>query len=95
MRSKINFRVCPQEPLLATDKRWKLAWLGHVSGFEDLSKTILQGTLEGAGHRGRQRKRWMDNVEEWTCLPMPELLTRASCTKDWEGISAESSLITP
>ena len=26
---------------------------------------------------------------------MPELLTRASCRKDWKGISAESSLVSP
>ena len=28
VRSKINFLVCPQEPLLATVKRQKLAWFG-------------------------------------------------------------------
>ena len=39
------------------------------------------------------RKRWMDNIKEWTWLPMPELLTRASCRNDWKRISAESSLM--
>ena len=34
----------------------------------------------------------MDNDKEWTYLPMPELLKRASCRKDWKRISAESSL---
>ena len=29
----------------------------------------------------------------WTCLPMPELLTRASCKKDRKWISAESCLM--
>ena len=33
----------------------------------------------------------MDNVKEWTSLPMPELITRASCRKDWKRVSAESS----
>ena len=33
----------------------------------------------------------MDNVKEWTSLPMPELLARASGRKDWKRISAESS----
>ena len=27
----------------------------------------------------------MDNIKEWTCPPLPELLTRASCRKDWKG----------
>ena len=44
--SKIKFLVSPQEPLLATVKRRKLAWFGHVTRHDSLSKTILQGTLE-------------------------------------------------
>ena len=41
------------------------------------------------------RKCWMDNIKVWTSLPMPELLTRAFCRKDWKKISAESSLMSP
>ena len=37
----------------------------------------------------------MDKVEEWTSLPMPELLAMASRRKDWTKISAESSLMFP
>ena len=37
----------------------------------------------------------MDNIKEWTSLPIPELLTRVSCRKDWKRISAESSLMSP
>ena len=32
---------------------------------------------------------------EWTSLPMSELLTMASCRKDWKRISAESSVMSP
>ena len=45
--SKINFLVGPQEPLLATVKRKKLAWLGHATRHNSLSKIILRGNLEG------------------------------------------------
>ena len=45
--SKINFLVGPQEPLLATGKRQKLAWFGHVTHHNSLSKTIPRGTFEG------------------------------------------------
>ena len=44
--SKITFLVGPQESLLATVKRWKLVWFGHVTCQDSLSKTILQGTLK-------------------------------------------------
>ena len=37
----------------------------------------------------------MDNIKEWTSLPMPELLTRAFCGKDWKKISVESSVMSP
>ena len=95
VRGKINFLVDPQEPLLATVKRRKLAWFVHVTCHDSLSKTILQGTLEGGRSRGRQRKCWMVNIKEWTSLSMPELLARASCRKDWKRISVESSLVSP
>ena len=93
VRSKINFLVGAQEPFLATVKKRKLALFGHITRHNSLSKTILQGILEGGQCCGWQRKCWLDNMKEWTSLPMPELLTsgslpmpelltRASCRKD-------------
>ena len=93
--SKINVLVGPLEALLAIVKRQKLSWFGNVTRHDSLSKTIIQGTWEGGRRRGRQKKCWMDNIEEWTYLPMPELLTRASCRKGWRSISAEPSLMIP
>ena len=91
----VRILVGPQGPLLATVKRRKLAWFGHVTCHDSLFKTILQGTLKGGRRRGQQRKCWMDNTKELTSLPMPELLTRASCRKVWKRISAGSSLMSP
>ena len=54
---------------------------GHVTRHESLPRTITHGTLEDGRHRGRHRKCWMDNVKEWTTLPVPELLTMASSLK--------------
>ena len=90
-----NFLMGPQELLLATVKRRKLAWLVHATHPDSLSKTILQGTLEGARRRGRHRKCWIDNIKEWTSLLMLELPTRTSSRKDWKRISAESSVQFP
>ena len=36
-----------------------------------LTKTILQGTAQGGRRRGRQRKRWEDNIKEWTDQDYP------------------------
>ena len=40
--------------------------------------------FEGGRCPGRQRKYWMDKVQEWTSLPLLELFTMASCRKDPE-----------
>ena len=104
VEGKTNDRVCckvnsfagPQEPLLELSRdRNLLAWFRHVACHNSLSKTILQGTLEGGGHHGQQRKCWMDNIKEWTSLPVPDLLTMASCKKKKKKTgrgSSESSL---
>ena len=54
--------------LLTTVKRCTLKWYGHVSRSSGLAKTILQGTVKGGRRQGRQRKRWEDNIKEWTGL---------------------------
>ena len=81
--------------LLATVTRRTLAWLGHVTIHDGLSKTIFQGTSEVGQRHSRLRKCWMDNVKEWTSLSMPEFLKIASSKNGWKKISAESSLVSP
>ena len=66
VQSKINFLVGPQETLLATVKRQKLAWFWHVTHCNSLPQTIFQVPLEGGQHCGQQRKCWMNNIKEWT-----------------------------
>ena len=85
----------PQEPLLAVVKRRKLTWFGHVTRHNSLSKTILQGTIEGGRRRGRQRKSWMEDVKNWTNLDMPQLLTQAMDRSRWRRLSVSSSLMSP
>ena len=65
---KIQQAIGPHEDLLTIVKRRKLQWYEHVSRLSDLAKTILQGTVKGGRRRGRQKKRWEDNMREWTGL---------------------------
>ena len=46
VRSKINFLMGLQKPLLTTFKRRKSAWFGHATRNDSLSQTVLQGTME-------------------------------------------------
>ena len=54
------------DKLLTLVKKRKLRWFGYVSRSSGLAKTILQGTVKGKRKRGRQKKRWEDNIKEWT-----------------------------
>ena len=65
--AKIQQAIGPHEDLTIAKKR-KLQWYGHVSHSSGLAKTILQGTMKGVRRQGRQRKRWEDNIREWTGL---------------------------
>ncbi|GFS07612.1 5-HT4 receptor [Elysia marginata] len=77
--------------LLATVKRRKLAWFGHVTRHDSLSKTILQGTVEGKRRRGRQKKAWCDNIKEWTGMAMYELVSATPPTLDLKDDFNEST----
>ena len=67
VRAKIQQATGPLEDLTIV-KRRKLQWSGHVSRSPGLAKTILQRTVEGGRRQGGQRKRWEDNIREWTGL---------------------------
>ena len=43
-------------------------WFGHVSRSAGLTKTILQGTVQGGRRRGQQKKHWENNIPESTVL---------------------------
>ena len=64
---KIQQAIGPHEDL-TIEKRRKLQWYGHVSCTSGLAKTILHGTVKGGRRQGRQKKRWEDNIGEWTGL---------------------------
>ena len=66
VRRKIQTAIGEYDELLTLVKKRKLRWFGHVSRSSGLAKTTLQGTVKGKRKRGRQKKRWEDNIKEWT-----------------------------
>ena len=42
-----------------------------------LAKMILQGTVQGGRRKGRQKKRWENNISEWTGLGLAAALRKA------------------
>ena len=87
VHNRIKQAIGPYEDLLTMVKRQKLKWCGHVSRTSGMTKTILQGTVRGARKRGRQRKRWEDNIKEWTGL---ETQRAADDRKKWRQLISRS-----
>ena len=67
VRAEMQQAIGTHEDLTIVMSR-KLQMYGHVSRSPGLAKTILQGTVKGERRQGRQRKRWKDNIREWTGL---------------------------
>ena len=65
----------------------------HVTLSSGLAKTILQGTVQGGRRRGRQRKRWEDNIKEWTGLEWNIILWKAQNHEEWKKLVVISTVV--
>ena len=92
-RAKIQQAIGPHEDLLTIVKRRKLQWYGHVSRSSGLAKTILQGTVKGRRRQGRQRKRWEDNIREWTGLEFGMSQRAVENREKWRKLVAKLSVV--
>ena len=93
VRRKIQAAIAEYDELLTLVKKRKLRWFGHVSRSSGLAKTILQGTVKGKRKRGRQKKRWEDNIKEWTGMDFASSTRAAENRSRWKGIDANSSVV--
>ena len=92
VRAKIQQAIGSHEDLTIV-KRRKLQWYGHVSRPSGLAKTILQGTVEGGRRHGGQRKRWEDNIREWTGLDFGKSQRAVENWEKWRKLVAKSSVV--
>ena len=74
-------------------KRRELQWYGHVSSSSGLAKTTLQGTVKGGRRQGRQRKRWEDNIREWTGLEFGKSQRVVENRAKWRKLVVKSSVL--
>ena len=92
VHAKIQQATGPHEDLTIVN-RCKLQWYGHVSRLSGLAKTILQGTVKGGRRQGRQRKRWEDNIREWTGLEFAKSQRAVENRERWRKVVAKSSVV--
>ena len=95
VQNRIEQAIGPYDDLLTTVRHWKLKWYGHVTRSSGLAKTILQGTVPGGRKRGRQKKRWEDNIKEWTGLHLSNTLRKAESREEWRGFVCQDTCGAP
>ena len=93
VHAKIQQAIGPHEDLLTTVKRQKLQWYSHAFCSSGLPKTILQGIVKGGGRQGRQRKRWEDNIKEWTGLEFTKSQRAVENREKWRKLVAKLSVV--
>ena len=77
-------------------QRRRLTWFGHVERIDGklIPHAALPGVMRGERSRGRQRKKWMDNVREDLEKRHMQLSTAYGKTKNrevWRNIIRASS----
>ena len=94
---KTQAAIGEYDKLLTLVKKWKLRWFGHVSKSSGLAKTILQGTVKGKRRdkqrRDRHKKRWEDNIKEWTGMEFVSSTRAAENRTRLKGIVVNSSVV--
>ena len=54
---------------------------------------MSQGTVKGGRGQGRQRKRWEDNIREWTGLEFGKSQRAVENRDKWRKLVAKSSVV--
>ena len=55
----------------------------------------MQGTVKGERRQGRRRKRWEDNIREWTGLEFAKSQRAVENRGKWRKLVAKSSVVPP
>ena len=53
----------------------------------------MQGTVKGGRRQGRQRKRWEDNIREWTGMEFAKFYRAVENKGKWRKLGAKSSVV--
>jgi len=55
-----------------TTQEADVVWTCLLDALQSLSENVLLGYMRGVQRRGRQPKRWTDNITEWTGLSISD-----------------------
>ncbi len=88
-RTPINklFELTKLFPIEQTIRTRKLKWFGHIKRSELPIRATFEGNIEGKRLRGRPRRRWRDDVTEWTRMSWKEINVAVQDRSRWRAIA--------
>ena len=78
--------------LLGHVRKRKLTYYGHL--YRDhgcqITKTVVEGYVEGRRRRGRPRKQYIDNIKQWTQLATSQCVRAAEDRSRWKQLVSQA-----
>ena len=75
---------------VTTIKKRKLQYFVHIIRAQNLCTHIFEGELDDTRSRGRPRRRWGDDISDWTSKNLAECTTLARDRGKWRELACRS-----
>ena len=78
--------------LLGHVRKRKLTYYGHLCRDHgcQITKTVVEGYVEGRRRRGRPRKQYIDNIKQWTQLTTSQCVRAAEDRSRWKQLVSQA-----
>ena len=78
--------------LLGHVRKRKLTYYGHLCRDHgcQITKTVVEGYVEGRRRRGRPRKQYIDNIKQWTQLTTSQCVRAAEDRSRWKQLASQA-----
>ena len=93
VRAKIQQAIGPHEDLLTIVKRRETTVVWSCLPFIRSGQNHLASTVKGERRQRRQRKRWEDNIREWTGQEFTKSQRAVENRVKWRKLVADSSVL--
>ena len=78
--------------LLGHVRKRKLSYFGHICRDHgcQITKTIVEGNVEGRRRRERPRKQYIDNINQWIQLTTSQCVRAAEVRSRWKQLVSQA-----
>ena len=77
-------RLTGLQPIMNRVRARKLRWYGHIKRCSLPVKVAVEGNVPGNRGRGRPRRRWRDDIKEWTKKSWSDLNCLVKDREKWK-----------